>query len=103
MSSSTPNPVLVAAAPSLIAAIEAVQQFETDIGTDIAQWPLKVPAAKLKLLGNLALLVPGLEGAEVAALGTVINTTTAGWISKLQALSSSAGGPTVSTKPPGVV
>lgn len=83
---STPNPVLVAAAPSLISAIEAIQQFETDIGTNIAEWPLKVPAAKLKLLGNLALLVPGLEGAEVSALGNVINATTSTWITKLKAL-----------------
>jgi hypothetical protein len=83
---STPNPALVAAAPSLIAAIQAVQQFETDIGTNIAQWPVTIPAAKLNLLGNLGLLVPGLEGAEVSALGNIINTTTSGWITKLQAL-----------------
>jgi hypothetical protein len=83
------NPVLVAAAPSLISAIEAIQQFETDIGTNIAQWPVTIPAAKLKLLGNLALLLPGLETSEVTALGTVINTTTAGWITQLKALSAS--------------
>lgn len=82
----TPNPVLIAAAPSLISAIQAIQQFETDIGTNIAQWPVTIPAAKLKLLGNLALLLPGLETSEVSALGTVINTTTSGWIAQLQAL-----------------
>lgn len=80
------NPALVAAAPSLIAAIEAVQQFETDMGTNIAEWPQTIPAAKLKLLGALGLLVPGLETSEVAALGTIINTTTAEWITKLKAL-----------------
>lgn len=83
---STPNPVLVAAAPSLISAIKAIQQFETDIGTNIAQWPITIPAAKLKLLGNLALLLPGLETSEVTALATVINTTTNGWIGQLEAL-----------------
>lgn len=83
---SSSNPVLIAAAPSLISAIKAIQQFETDIGTNIAQWPVTIPAAKLKLLGNLALLLPGLETSEVAALATVINTTTNGWISQLEAL-----------------
>ena len=82
---STPNPIVVAAAPSLIAAIKAIQQFETDIGTDISKWPLTVPAAKLKLLGALALLLPGLETSEVSALGTVINTTTSNWITQLEA------------------
>jgi hypothetical protein len=86
---STTNPVLAAAAPSLIAAIKAVQQFETDIGTDIAKWPITIPAAKLKLLGALGLLVPGLETSEVSALGTIINTTTSGWIAKLEALTPS--------------
>jgi hypothetical protein len=83
---STTNPVLIAAAPSLIAAIKAIQQFETDMGTNIAQWPVTIPAAKLKLLGALGLLLPGLETSEVSALGTIINTTTSGWIMKLEAL-----------------
>lgn len=87
---STPNPALVAAAPSLIAAIQAIQQFENDIGPDPTKWVLTVEPAKLKLLGNLGLLVPGLEGAEVSALGTIINTTTSGWIAKLQALTKPA-------------
>jgi hypothetical protein len=83
---STPNPALVAAAPSLISAIRAIQQFETDIGTNIALWPVTIPAAKLKLLGALGLLLPGLETSEVTALGTIINTTTAGWITQLEGL-----------------
>ena len=83
---STPNPALVAAAPSLILAIKAIQQFETDIGPDPTKWVLTVEPAKLKLLGALGLLVPGLEGAEVSALGNIINTTTAGWLTHLEAL-----------------
>lgn len=90
VSMSTPNPALVAAAPSLIAAIQAIQQFETDIGVDPTKWVLTVVPAKLKLLGALGLLVPGLEQAEVGALGTIINTTTSGWITKLQAISAPA-------------
>ena len=89
---STPNPALMAAAPSLILAIKAVQQFETDIGTDIGKWPVTIPAAKLKLLGALGLLLPGLETSEVAALGTIINTTTSGWITQLEALTGKPNG-----------
>lgn len=84
---STPNPALVAAAPSLIAALQAIQQFETDIGADPTKWLLTLEPAKLKLLGALGLLLPGLESSEVSVLGTIINTTTAGWITKLQAIS----------------
>lgn len=87
---STPNPVLVAAAPSLIAALQAIQQFETDIGPDPTKWVLTVEPAKLKLLGALGLLLPGLEQSEVSVLATIINTTTAGWITKLEALSKPA-------------
>lgn len=90
----TPNPALVAAAPSLISAIKAVQQFETDIGTNIALWPVTIPAAKLKLLGALGLLLPGLETSEVSELGTIINTTTSSWIIKLEAVVAAAPSPT---------
>lgn len=84
------NPVVTqieaAAAPSLIAALLAFNQFETDIGTDPLQWAAKVPPAKLKFLGTLGLQLQPLIGAEFVAGEAVINTTTAGWITKLQAL-----------------
>lgn len=83
---STQNPVLAAAAPSLISVLEAVNQFESDIGTDPAQWPVKVPAAKLKFLGTVGLQLQPLIGAEVLAGEAVINSVTASWITKLQAL-----------------
>lgn len=79
-----------AAAPSLISALQAFNQFETDIGTDPLQWAVKVPAAKLKFLGTLGLQLQPLIGAEVVAAEAVINTTTAGWITKLQALKAPA-------------
>jgi hypothetical protein len=83
---STPNPILKAAAPSLIQAIAIFNQFETDMGTDPAQWPLKFMPAKLKAVGALGLLVQPLIGAEVVAGENVINTTTAGWVTQLQAI-----------------
>lgn len=85
---STPNPLLVAAAPSMIAALQAIQQFETDIGPNPAMWVANLPGAKLKLLGALALQLPELATSEVTGLETVINTTTSGWITKLQSLKS---------------
>jgi hypothetical protein len=85
------NPVVIqleqAAAPSLIAALQAFNQFEADIGTDPLQWAVKVPAAKLKFLGTLGLQLQPLIGAEVVAGENVINTTTSKWITSLQALS----------------
>jgi hypothetical protein len=84
------DPVLTAAetaaAPAAIAALQAIQQFETDIGSDPEQWPLKVPAAKLKLVGTLGLQLQPLIGAEVGAGEGILNTTLAGWITKLQTL-----------------
>lgn len=89
MSSTPPivNTVEVAAAPSLIAAIQALMQFETDIGTNVAVWPVTIPAAKMKLLGNLALLLPGLETSELTAVEGLINNVGTSWITKLQTLS----------------
>lgn len=87
---STPNPVLVAAAPSLIAALQALQQFETDLGPNPLQWVANYPGAKLKLLGTLALQLPAIATAEGGALEGLINTTTSGWITKLQELTKPA-------------
>jgi len=83
---STPSPALEAAAPSLIIALQALQTFEADMGPNPLQWVANYPGAKLKLLGTIALQLPSIATAEGALLENVINTTTAGWIAKLQAL-----------------
>ena len=75
-----------AAAPSLIGALQALQQFEADMGPNPLVWAANYPGAKLKLLGTLALQLPTIATAEGGALENVINTTTSGWITKLQAL-----------------
>lgn len=87
---STPNPALVAAAPSLIAVLQALQQFETDMGPNPLQWVANYPGAKLKLLGNVSLQLPALATAEGGALENLINQQTASWITQLQALSKPA-------------
>lgn len=83
---STPNPILVAAAPSLIAALQAVQTFLTNIGTDPTKFALTVPGALQVLGGTLELQIPALAGAEVGAIQTALNAQINGKIAALQAL-----------------
>jgi hypothetical protein len=85
--------VVAAAVPELVAALQAFSQFETDVGTDPTQWPVRFPAAKLKFLGTVGLQLQPLIGAEVTAGEGIINSTTAGWIAKLQSLAASATAP----------
>jgi hypothetical protein len=87
---STPSPVLIAAAPSLISALQAVQQFIGDMGTDPTKWALNFPGAELKLVGQLDLLLPGLLNAEGGAVETAINAKISSGIAALQALSKPA-------------
>ena len=74
-----------AAIPTAIAALNALKQFETDLGTDPTQWALTLPGAKLKLLGTLSLQLPVLAKAEAGALGTAMNSQIDSWITTLQA------------------
>jgi hypothetical protein len=83
---SSPNPVLAAAAPSLIAALQALQTFFTNLGTDPAQVAVKFPGATQVLLGTLEMELPGLAQAELGALQTAANTKIAAWITSLQAM-----------------
>lgn len=82
---STPNPIEVAAAPALIAVLQAVQQFVADMGSDPAKWALNFPGAQLKMMGAIQLQLPALAQAEGALAQSTINGVIAGWISKLQA------------------
>jgi hypothetical protein len=83
---STPNPVLQAAAPSLIAALQAIKQFIADMGTDPTKWALNFPGAELKLVGQIDLLLPGLLVAEGSAVETSLNAKIDAGIANLQAL-----------------
>lgn len=80
---STPNPILTAAAPELIAILKAIQAFNTTMGPDPTQWVVKFPGAQTVLIGTVLLEVPALATAEGAALQTSINSTLSGWITKL--------------------
>lgn len=74
-----------AAIPTAIAALQALKQFEADLGPDPTQWVLTMPGAKLKLLGTLSLQLPVLAKAEAGALGAALGTQVDSWITTLQA------------------
>jgi hypothetical protein len=87
---STPTPAIQAAAPVLISVLQAMEQFVADMGPDPAQWVLKYPGAKLKLVGTIGLQLPALAIAEGAVAQSAANSLFAGWIKDLQGLAAPA-------------
>jgi hypothetical protein len=81
---STPNPIVTAATPSLIAVLQALQAFIVNLGTDPVQVPAKFPGAVQVLIGTVEMQFPALASSELGALDTDINSKIAGWITKLQ-------------------
>lgn len=81
---STPNPIAAAAAPSLIAVLQAIQAFNTNIGAIPSEWPIKVPGALTILLGTVQMQLPTLASAEASTLQAEVNAKLAGWITSLQ-------------------
>jgi len=82
---SDPNPLLVAAAPSLIASLQALQTFVTNLGTDPTQVAVKFPGASAILLGQLELQLPALLASEFGAAQVAVNAQIGTLITKLQA------------------
>ena len=97
---STSNPVLVAAAPTLI---QAVQLLQTAINTiltgDPTQIPLRAGPAVGILVNQLELLLPGLATSEVGVVQTDINSKLGGLITKLQGLAPGAATAPAAIKP----
>jgi hypothetical protein len=81
---STPNPIVVAAEPTAIAVLTALQTFITNLGTDPAQIAIKFPGALQVLVGSVEMQLPSIATAEIGAVQTEINAKIAGWIAKLQ-------------------
>ena len=81
---STPNPILGAAAPELIAIIKALQSFNAAMGPDPAKWALNFPGAQLILTGTVLNQLPLLATAEGGVAITQLDNVYAGWIAKLQ-------------------
>jgi len=85
---STPNPALVAAAPTLIAGLTDLKQCLTTILTgDPALLVARIAPAVAILDGQLTLLLPGLLSAEQAVAAGAATAGIDGLITKLQALS----------------
>lgn len=77
--------VVQSAIPSLIAVLNAIQEFNKNIGPDPAQWPLRVPGAFTVLLGEVQMQIPALALAEGGALESDINAKLDQWKAQLQA------------------
>ena len=91
MSTPAPNPILVAAAPTLVTALTNLQTMvNTILAGDPLQAPARVGPAAQIFLGQLELLLPGLAGSELGAVGTDINNKLAGLIGQLKALQTPA-------------
>lgn len=88
---STPNPILTAAAPTLI---KALQDLQTAINTiltgDPLQIPLRVGPAVAILTGELQLLLPQLAVGEAGVVQADVNSKIGGLITKLQGLGTAA-------------
>ena len=87
---SSPNPILVAAAPSLIAALQALQTFITNLGSDPLQVAVKFPGALQVLLGTIEMQLPGLASSEFGAVQTAANARIAALIASLEASTKTA-------------
>jgi hypothetical protein len=70
---SSPNTILVAAAPTLNVILDAIQQFGVDIGPDPEKWKITVLPSLQKLLSEVELQIPAVATAEGGQLQTLLN------------------------------
>jgi hypothetical protein len=82
---STPNPFISAAAPELIAILNAVKQLMANLGTDPLQVVAKFPGASQVFMGTVLMQFPALASAEFGAVQTGVTAQIDGLIAKLQA------------------
>lgn len=82
---STPNPVLVAAAPAIVSVLESLKVFVANLGTDPAQVAIKFPGALQVLLGSVELQLPALASAEFGAAQSAADAKIDAWIASLKA------------------
>ena len=80
---STPNPLLTAAGPELIAVIKALQAFNAAMGPDPMKWALNYPGAQLILTGTVMQQLPTLATAEGGLAISQLDNVLSGWITKL--------------------
>jgi hypothetical protein len=82
---STPNPQATAAQPIEIAVLEALLQFNANIGPDPTKWALTVPGAFTILLGTVQLQVPALAQSEAGAIQGEVNAKLTAAIAAIKA------------------
>jgi hypothetical protein len=86
MTSPIVTTIETAIAPELIAAIGAIEQFFTNIGTDPSRWALKLGPAQIVLAGQLGLQLPAAVQSMVGVGFADANALLNGWAAKLKAL-----------------
>lgn len=79
------NSLEVAAIPTAIAILKAVQQLAANLGTDPLQIAAKAPGALQVFVGTVEMQAPALLNSELTAVQSDVNTQIGGWITKLQA------------------
>lgn len=80
----TPNPIVAAAVPSLVSVLQALQAFVTNLGSDPTQVAVKFPGALQILIGSVELQLPVLATSEFTTLQADANTKIAAWIAAVQ-------------------
>jgi hypothetical protein len=78
------SPVVTAAAPELIAVLQAVQVFITNLGPDPTKIPITAGPALQVLLGTVGLQLPAAVNAEWNLVQTDVNAKLAAAITSLQ-------------------
>jgi len=97
---STPNPVLIAAAPTVIQAVQLLQTcINTILTGDPMQIPLRAGPAAGILVNQLELLLPGLATAEAGTVQTDINSKLNALIAKLQGMTTGTATAPAAIKP----
>ena len=81
---STPNPIVTAAAPELIAVLQAVQVFITNLGPDPTKLVITAGPALEVLLGTVGLQAPAAINAEWGLVQSQMNAKLAAAIVSLQ-------------------
>jgi hypothetical protein len=79
------SPEELAAIPTAIASIKALQAFKNALGPNPLLWGSTIGGAELIFLGTLQNLVPSLLVSEGTALGTSVDSITNSWVATLQA------------------
>ena len=80
----TANPIVAAAVPSLVSVLQALQTFVGNLGSDPAQVAVKFPGALQVLIGSVELQLPALATSEFTALQADANTKISAWIAAVE-------------------